>query len=537
MNAKAIFKSLALIMLSFAFVSGGAANGFIVILKTVNSERVGYDTKYFNLEEETYISGGIALEEITDPLGINVTLEWDTTGQTLPLAGFYGVDSAFYQSALGYVPPTSFSDWENKTYTFKIDGNVVGNLFLPLGTLRQLSLPVAAYDDKTKTVSWQSVEFADEYRVRILQSANVDDFIFSSTRLGSDVSKFSFDPAYHYILKNGTIIAVEAWDWDPPFVLFANSSIYVTRSASSCECDFEPAEGDGDVDGSDLAIYAEGGTGINLAVFAFNFGRADCPFQLTTHPEGDGAPAWSPNNQKIAFGSNRSGTWCIWTMNIDGSNQLQLTDNLGDDGQPHWNADSAKIAFYSFRSGNWDIWKMDADGSNLIQLTDDPANDFNPDFSPDGSAILFESNRSGNYDIWKGESNGANPTQLTDAPENERHPHYSPDGSKIVYRSDASGNYDIWTMDSNGSNTVQLTNTPENEGHPHFSPDGSKIVFWSERTGNREVWIMNADGSEQTQVTINPANDGGANWNPDGKKLIFRSNRGGNNDIWIYNLW
>ena len=43
-----------------------------------------------------------------------------------------------------------------------------------------------------------------------------------------------------------------------------------------CACDFEPAEGDSDVDGSDLATYAEGGTGINLADFVAEFGRTDC---------------------------------------------------------------------------------------------------------------------------------------------------------------------------------------------------------------------------------------------------------------------
>jgi hypothetical protein len=44
-----------------------------------------------------------------------------------------------------------------------------------------------------------------------------------------------------------------------------------------CECDFEPAEGDGDVDGNDLATYAAGGTGISLADFAAEFGRTNCP--------------------------------------------------------------------------------------------------------------------------------------------------------------------------------------------------------------------------------------------------------------------
>jgi Tol biopolymer transport system component len=533
MNLKSIFKFVMIVLLALSFVSIGNAYGFIVQFKAVYCEHVSYDNKYFSLGEITYIMGGVNLDQ---PIISNPTVSWDSITLELPLQNYlYG--AAQYQTPFGYVPPTSFSDWENITYTFEIDGSEVGSVFIQPGTLRELSIPVATYDDNTKTVSWQSVEFADEYRVRILQSTNVDDFLFSSIRLEPDVSQFSFDPLYNYILENGAIIAVEARDFNPPFDFLSNTSIYVTRSASSCECDFEPTKSDGDVDGSDLAIYAEGGTGINLVVFAVNFGRTDCPIQLTTDPEHDGAPAWSPNNLKIAFVSKRSGSRSIWVMNTDGSNKIQLTDNLGDDTKPHWSADSAKLVFHSNRSGNWDIWMMDSDGSNLMQLTDDPADDIKPDFSPDGSTIIFESNRSGNKDIWMMDSDGADPTQITDAPENERHPHFSHDGSKIVYRSDVSGNYDIWTMDSDGSNAVQLTNTSENEGHPHFSPDASKIVFWSERTGNSEVWMMNADGSEQTQLTYNPADDGGANWSPDGNKLVFRSDRAGNNDIWIYYLW
>jgi hypothetical protein len=47
-------------------------------------------------------------------------------------------------------------------------------------------------------------------------------------------------------------------------------------SSIICECDFEPAEGDGDIDGSDLATYSESGTGISLTDFAAEFGRTDC---------------------------------------------------------------------------------------------------------------------------------------------------------------------------------------------------------------------------------------------------------------------
>jgi hypothetical protein len=45
---------------------------------------------------------------------------------------------------------------------------------------------------------------------------------------------------------------------------------------ATCEGDIEPAEGDGDVDGKDLATYIGGGTGTSLADFAAGFGRTDC---------------------------------------------------------------------------------------------------------------------------------------------------------------------------------------------------------------------------------------------------------------------
>ena len=44
-----------------------------------------------------------------------------------------------------------------------------------------------------------------------------------------------------------------------------------------CQCDLEPAVGDKDVDGADLAVYIANNGGISLAVFAGEFGRTDCP--------------------------------------------------------------------------------------------------------------------------------------------------------------------------------------------------------------------------------------------------------------------
>lgn len=42
------------------------------------------------------------------------------------------------------------------------------------------------------------------------------------------------------------------------------------------------------------------------------------------HSFNNAAPAWSPNGSQIAFLTDRSGQWEIWTMNSDGSNQQPL---------------------------------------------------------------------------------------------------------------------------------------------------------------------------------------------------------------------
>jgi TolB protein len=39
----------------------------------------------------------------------------------------------------------------------------------------------------------------------------------------------------------------------------------------------------------------------------------------------NGADSWSPDGTRVAFVSNRTGTYQIWTMNADGTNVSQLT--------------------------------------------------------------------------------------------------------------------------------------------------------------------------------------------------------------------
>jgi Tol biopolymer transport system component len=86
---------------------------------------------------------------------------------------------------------------------------------------------------------------------------------------------------------------------------------------------------------------------------------------------------WSsdpPSSSRIAFASNRTGDFEIWTMNEDGSSQSRLVARPGSsDRSPRWSPDGSKVAFLSDEAGQMEPWIVNADGGNARRLVDLPA--------------------------------------------------------------------------------------------------------------------------------------------------------------------
>jgi Tol biopolymer transport system component len=77
-----------------------------------------------------------------------------------------------------------------------------------------------------------------------------------------------------------------------------------------------------------FSMPAFGQNGESSNVFTIRTDGSDL-VQLTKEKGGDvnaGADSWSPDGTKIAYVTNRSGSYQIWTMNADGTEQKQLTD-------------------------------------------------------------------------------------------------------------------------------------------------------------------------------------------------------------------
>ena len=95
--------------------------------------------------------------------------------------------------------------------------------------------------------------------------------------------------------------------------------------------------------------------------------------RLTTAPGFDACAAYSADGKHIAYCSDASGAFEIWTMRANGTHRTQLTD-LGEFSTfPDISPNGDRVAFNaSIAEGPDDIFSIGIDGSGLVQLTDDP---------------------------------------------------------------------------------------------------------------------------------------------------------------------
>lgn len=171
---------------------------------------------------------------------------------------------------------------------------------------------------------------------------------------------------------------------------------------------------------------------------------------------------FSPDGERIAWISDRTGRFQVWTAQADGSEARALTE-FGDTmtGTPRWSPDSRLIAFDSRPDGHSDIFIVSSDGGAAQRFaqrfTENPAADLTPNFSSDGEAVYFGSDRSGEFQIWRKPLAGGEAEQVTQgggftAIE-------SPDGETLYFA--RSGNKSrrgtsLWKMPVGGGDEVQV---------------------------------------------------------------------------------
>jgi Tol biopolymer transport system component len=281
---------------------------------------------------------------------------------------------------------------------------------------------------------------------------------------------------------------------------------------------------------------------------------------VTPTPQPTSTPLPTPTAlpvQKLAFTSNETGTWQIYTIGSDGSAKARATGNSMVEGTFDYSPDGKYIAFETYLDAeeNSEIYRMNSDGSDVTRLTTRKQNDWGPIWSPDGSKILFTSDLGNhNWEIYVMNADGSGLVDLSNSSNFDTDPAWSPDSSRIAYKSspwinaqdvfDASVNENsyIRVAKTDGSGRMKLP-LPESHGSPsapEWSPDdGSQIAFncgtTLTETGSdvsispyQGVCVAAADGTSvtriySTKIEVNAAVQYYPDpvWSPDGSRLAF----------------
>jgi TolB protein len=91
-------------------------------------------------------------------------------------------------------------------------------------------------------------------------------------------------------------------------------------------------------------------------------------------------PRWSPKGDTIIY-TMRQATHDLWAINSDGSNARRLTSG-GDNQGATWAPNGRHLAFQSNRLGSWQVFTMLTDGSEQAPVTRGPGDATSPSWSP-----------------------------------------------------------------------------------------------------------------------------------------------------------
>lgn len=260
--------------------------------------------------------------------------------------------------------------------------------------------------------------------------------------------------------------------------------------------------------------------------------------RLTRRDTQDRFPLWSPDQSKIAFGSQLGdNNWELWVMNVDGTNPRPLSSRIVAKGFRQWSHDGTRIVFAAAVERNLEIFSVDVANGRLIRLTNSPRDDRDPSWSPDDSHIAFSSTRDGNSEIYLMGADGSNLRRLTNHAAPDGSPAWSPDGSKIAFVSARDGDRDVYLIRPDDGHLERLTvGAQVTSDMVRWSADGSHIAVQTADHDDYDIQLVRTSDHKRTSVAGTSAFDGQYSWSPDGDQLAFISDRDGFDAVYVTDL-
>lgn len=284
---------------------------------------------------------------------------------------------------------------------------------------------------------------------------------------------------------------------------------------------------------------------------------------LTDREEGRSAynlaAAFSPQGDKIAYLTDRNGTFDIYLMSaIDGKDLGRLVEGQKSSSfesmfvlRPGftWSPDGKNIAFAAKSNNKNTLYILDVKRKKVRKhFKFDLDGLYEPAWSPDGQKIAVAGIKDGWSDVYVVNLADDSLMRLTSDPYDERHMDWSPDGQWIAMSSDrpdttlvfdgekdfSFGHYDIFVLRADGSEIRRIASHEEaEESHPVWGPDSKQLAFVSDRTGVGNIYIAHIDSAEVVPITNLLSSAQYIDWSADGKKISFNAFHKGALDVFV----
>lgn len=242
---------------------------------------------------------------------------------------------------------------------------------------------------------------------------------------------------------------------------------------------------------------------------------------LITSTRWDLHPQVSPDASEIAFTSNRSGSYEIWTSNRDGSGAVQRTSFGGPfTSTPRWSPDGTHLVFSAREGGQADLYVMDAEGTRPRQLTTTASDEMAASWSSDGEQIYFSSNRTGSWEVWRMPVAGGEAEQVTSA--GGFGPQASPDGRWIYYAKDKAPG--LWRVPTAGGDETRVLDSLDPRDWGSWAVHDAGIYYL--KRGRSTILAFHDLASGRTDTLFTPPRrvpgmDPAFAVSPDGDWLLF----------------
>lgn len=187
-------------------------------------------------------------------------------------------------------------------------------------------------------------------------------------------------------------------------------------------------------DGESLAFASDRDGDLDIYVLHVATGALT---QLTNDPARDDIPVFTSDGQTVVYQRGPFTCPCaLRAVDVDGTDDRAVETGPGNAAFPDMSRHGRKLAFASDRSGIWAIYTMRLDGRRLRQVTHPESGfgDFRPRWSPRGGELVFMGgDATSNNDIYVVRANGRGLRQLTSGPRFEEHANFSPDGRRVIF--------------------------------------------------------------------------------------------------------